>query len=200
MTRLAIVDTETTGLDPQVHRIWEVALILAIHEPTKLVVEDAHRWFVELPPLALARAEPTALRINHFHARTGELQAADWTPPDVFAPYFAWLTAERHLVGAVPSFDDRRLDDLLRAHGQSPAWHYHVIDVEALAAGYHARQAQLDQDDDPDPMFAAPPWRSEDLINPLTTPPSEQERHTAMGDARWAMRTYACVYDLEVVE
>lgn len=206
MTRLAIVDTETTGLDPHRHRIWEVVVILATHEDTKLVIEDAHRWWVELAPEARAAADPTALRINHFHARTSGLNAIDWTPPSEFARYFAYLTAERHLVGAVPSFDERRLDDLLRAHGQCPAWHYHLICVLNLAAGALAGREYVDRDHIEPEMaeiyrLGVPPWRSDDLAAGLDVePPIEAERHTAMGDARWAMRTYATVYDLEIVE
>jgi oligoribonuclease (3'-5' exoribonuclease) len=31
MSGLAFVDTETTGLDPDVHQIWEVGLIIDAH-------------------------------------------------------------------------------------------------------------------------------------------------------------------------
>lgn len=39
--------------------------------------------------------------------------------------------------------------------------------------------------------FVAPPWRSDDLSRACgVEPPSEEERHTALGDARWVKRWY----------
>ena len=38
-----------------------------------------------------------------------------------------------------------------------------------------------------------PPWKSDDLSAALGITVSEDERHTALGDARWAMRIYDAV-------
>lgn len=41
------------------------------------------------------------------------------------------------------------------------------------------------------PSVTIPPWRSDDLSRTCgVEPPSDDERHTALGDARWALRWY----------
>jgi hypothetical protein len=94
------------------------------------------------------------------------------------------LTRGRHLVGAVVSFDEERLRKLLRANGACPEWHYHLIDVEALAVGWIAGADQ-------EAARLALPWKSDDLSRAIgVEPPSDEERHTALGDARWAKAIY----------
>lgn len=185
LTDLCFIDTETTGLDPDVHEIWEVGAI---------VDDEEHHWFL---PVDLGRADAMALKIGHFHERwqSSELGRSFMnaaTPLDVFARDFAALTRGRHLVGAVPSFDDERLRKLLRANGACPEWHYHLIDVETLAVGYLWGQVQGDVI--PDPVIRKLPWDSEALSKAVgVMPPNESERHTALSDARWAKRIYEAV-------
>jgi hypothetical protein len=169
VSQLAFVDTETTGLDPDVHEIWEVALIIDGQERT---------WQL---PVDLGRADAVALRIGHFHERRYDIPL---TPLGEFAERFAELTRGYHLVGAVPSFDDERLRKLLRANGACPEWHYHLIDVEALAVGFlAARGREVDL-----------PWRSDDLsVACGVAPPLAADRHTALGDARWVKRWYEAI-------
>jgi DNA polymerase III epsilon subunit-like protein len=168
MSGVAFVDTETTGLDPAYHEIWEVAAII-----------DDHEWVWQLP-VAEGRADPIALNVGHYHER--RLATDQLTHPKSFAKKFAELTRGRHLVGAVVSFDAERLSRLLRRNGRCPMWHYHLVDVEALAVGFLAGQGQ---------RVARPPWSSEGLTEALGLPvPTSGERHTALGDARWAKSIY----------
>lgn len=161
---IAFVDTETTGLDPELHQIWEVGLVL-----------DDNEWTWQLP-VDLGRAEGIALRIGRWHERHQPLDLL--TPLDEFASAFARLTRGRHLAGAVISFDEERLRKLLRANGACPEWHYHLVDVEALAAGK---------------LGVAPPWNSEDLSLAVGVDPAQFDRHTALGDAHWAKAIYEAV-------
>jgi hypothetical protein len=90
------------------------------------------------------------------------------------------------------------LDRLLRSHGLIPAWHYHLIDVEALAVGYlYGRDREKEAQDDLgdwQAMGVPLPWDSDDLSRACgVEPPGEHERHTALGDARWAMRLYDAI-------
>jgi len=162
MTTLAFLDTETTGLDPERHEIWEVGLILRDED-------DAECEFV-----AQAVIEP------------GDL--GKW------CTLFSELTHGAHLVGAVVSFDEERLRRLLRANGECPMWHYHLADVEALAAGWIAgRPGGTWVGKAAAPVDPTPPWRSDDLSLDVGVDPDKFDRHTALGDARWAMAIYDAV-------
>lgn len=164
---LAFVDTETTGLDPERHEIWEVGLI---------VHDQEHHWWL---PVDLGRADGRALAIGQFHDRYPDTNVTGFAPLHAFAAEFAELTRGRHLVGAVVSFDEERLRKLLRANRACPEWHYHLVDVEALVAGK---------------LGIAPPWDSNALSAKAGVDPEQFDRHTALGDARWAKALYeACI-------
>ncbi len=204
MTGVCFVDTETTGLDPDRHEIWEVGIILP----------DGGEWDWQLP-VDLGRADPMALNIGRFHqrrwqsaCRTDEQGSAKDNRTELvdFASEFVNMTNGRHLAGAVVSFDAERLWKLLRANGQCPMWHYHLIDVETLAAGYIAAQSEGQGADGtkgtirverPDGTVnnidGRPPWKSDDLSRAVGVNPDDFDRHTALGDARWAKAIYRAV-------
>jgi len=181
VSKLAFVDTETTGLDPDRHEIWEVGLI---------VDEKEYEWQL---PVDLGRADAKALSIGGFHQR--RYAPAALTDLRYFATRFAELTRKRHLVGAVVSFDEERLRKLLRANGACPEWHYHLIDIEALAVGYlHGRGGMVAGE--PGEWLPGLPWDSDELSAALGVSVPVELRHTALGDARWAKAIYEKVsYD-----
>lgn len=181
MTRLAFVDTETTGLDPDLHEVWEVALIVRDE-----CGEREHVWQL---PVDLGRADPVALKIGGFHERRQGGPAV--TNLRDFAREFSRHTHGAHLVGAVISFDEERLRRLLRRHGACPTWHYHLVDVEALAAGWLAGRGTGMSS--PQDHVHAPPWKSADLSSLVGVDPEDFDRHTALGDARWAKAIYDAV-------
>ena len=160
---VAFVDTETTGLDPDRHEIWEVGLI---------VDDEEHHWFL---PVDLGRADSYALAIGQFHQRFDSSEVSELAR---FAEEFSRMTRGRHLVGAVISFDEERLRKLLKANGACPEWHYHVVDVEALVAGK---------------LGVVPPWDSSALTAMVGIDSEAFDKHTALGDARWAKALYDAV-------
>jgi hypothetical protein len=190
---VCFVDTETTGLHPDKHQIWEVALIT----PNG----DEHVW--QFPVEDEMAADPFALDIGRYWERRWSTDNdvspinAIWDAhnsksrrknfPDegrAVAPGSAWcqwfrdLTAGLHICGAVPSFDEERLRRLLNAHGVLHRWHYHLIDVEALVAGT---------------LGLPPPWNSRELGEAVGVVQSDEAKHTALGDARWAKAIYEAV-------
>ena len=218
MSNVCFVDTETTGLDPDRHAIWEVALIT----PNG----DEHVWQFPVDEMA---ADPFALNIGHYwdrrwpvgiqevsdldaiyHAHDPKSRRRNFPdqgralkPGKDWCEHFRDLTAGLHLAGAVVSFDEERLRKLLHQHGILHRWHYHLVDVEALAAGYlagsyHAIQEVGKNPDADGPtreeaQCAIPPWKSDHLSRAVGVEPDDFERHSALGDAKWAHAIYDAV-------
>lgn len=216
MTRLCFVDTETTSLRHD-RRAWEIAVI--VREPWTVkhpggpdTIDDhdtEHTWFIDTDFLDLGNADPASLRIGRFYdrhpqarvARFGEKygdEAVHATHDEIDALWqVEALTRGAHIVGAVPSFDAEVLSARMRDNGICPSWHYHLIDVEPLAAGWlHRHAATLENrvatfgEATAVRDIARPPWKSDDLSAALGVTVSEEDRHTALGDARWARDLY----------
>lgn len=203
MPKLCFIDTETTGLDPDRQEVWEVACVIRSEDGS----ETEHVWQL---PVRLGDADAIALNIGRYHERRWPEEPSDhesvvrWledglagtaevvVPPDLmflWAREFVDLTRGCHLVGAVVSFDADRLWRLLRRLDECPMWHYHLIDIEALAAGFVMGQ---DGSTMCDPR---PPWKSEELSRWVGVDPEQFDRHTALGDAKWAQALYDAVFD-----
>lgn len=208
---LAFIDTETTGLHPVRHEIWEIGLILR--------KDDSRAEYVWQLPVDLARADPIALNIGRFHDRRGHPGTTSYFPgPDAFdqsgemsqtgatiapkvihrqnLPWFCDMLSRllwgTHMIGAVSSFDAERLDRLFRRHGACAGWHYHLLDVENLAVGYLAGRFEDPSWPAPadDKSWLAPPWSSDELSRAVGVDPDKIDRHTALGDARWAEQIF----------
>lgn len=218
MTKLCYVDCETTGLDPDRHQVWELAII--VEDPG----EDPKEYVWQVP-VDLSLADPNALRIGRFYERRlkvnpivnqarmhSVLWPSDekWTSAgalETTAETVAGLLDGAHMVGATPSFDASFLAPWLRAHGQCPTWHYHLVDIEALAAGRVAgacmgespdgnRGIAVRGSDDLTYVTGEPPWKSSDLSLAVGVDPGDYDRHTALGDAKWARGVYRAVMGL----
>jgi len=188
--RIVFLDTETTSLRPD-RRAWDIGII--VREPGKPDTE--HFWFVAASDLDLGNADPMSLKIGRFYERHPEYKPGgdgygDTVPEADAMHYVEALTRGAHLVGAVPNFDAEVLGARMRAHGICPSWHHHLIDVEALAVGYlHALHTAPDGNDPDIPL----PWKSDDLSAALGITVSDEDRHTALGDAKWARAIYDAV-------
>lgn len=192
MTPLCFIDTETTGVHPN-RQVWEIAMIRRDD-----MGERCLSMFVDVD---LSEADPFGLSVGRFYERHPygrllsssqgtQLFADRASTQSAAAERVATWTHGAHLVGAVPNFDAETLAALLRAHGLIPAWHYHLIDVEALAVGALAAGGRE----------VGPPWKSDELSRALgVEPASDEERHTALGDARWAMRLYDAIVGTEAL-
>jgi len=187
MSRVIALDTETTGLDPAVENVFEIACV-DVSDPTHIAT-----WTIEPHPVVVDAMHPAAAEVNRYHERTS---APDWRwdadhPSKwdgigrVLDEMHEWLHGA-HIAGAVPDFDTRFLTELFRTFDrQPPRWHYHLIDVETLAVGWLLSERDHYAD------LLTPPWKSDDLAAACgIEPPSDGERHTALGDALWVARWY----------
>lgn len=191
MTPLIFLDTETTGLCPDIHMPWEIAWQTAIHDGSTLTPVAAYRAVIELSYDAQCNADDEALKVGRFEQR--------YQNPQPSGEVLSWLQADiarvmlragthrvPHLVGAVPSFDHAMMcvNHIGWPGFGEGLWHYHLIDVETLAAGK---------------LGIAPPYTSSDLTSALGVTVDDDKIHTAAGDVEWALKMYAAVYDLEII-
>lgn len=189
MTVICFLDIETTSLDPEHGEIWEVGMVRRIADDDgKPLSAVEHHWFLDTQ---LEYADPMALAVGGYHQRhphgNGVLPGVAAELPMSFAVDFAGLTNDAILVGNVISFDAERTYRLLRSWNVMPSWYYHIVDVEALAVGYLKGIGR-------GAGFNKFPWDSETISDRLGVElPSGLERHTALGDTRWAMRLYDAV-------
>ena len=166
--QVVVVDVETTGLDPELHHIWEICIgkWSTTHE----------QWSFDSRQLThdLAFADPKALDLNHYWDRFKPGTAQH--PQDV-ARWVMRRTWGMRMVGVNPTFDILRLTSLLRENHAVPGWHYHSIDVSTLVMGCLIGMGQE--------VFLS--WNSTDLAEVLGIMRREDTMHTAEGDVRWAI-------------
>lgn len=179
---LCFLDCETDGVHPG-RKVWEVAAI-------RRNPDGGTDQYVAFVNIDLSTADPFGLRVGRFYERHPfGAHLAGNTPPqpvasqptDVVANQIARITHGAHVVGCVPGFDTGCLEPLLRAHGLIPGWHYQPQDVESWVAGFLRGQGR--------PVNL--PLDSEAISREIgVEPPGEDSRHTALGDAEWAMRMW----------
>jgi DNA polymerase III epsilon subunit-like protein len=207
--RIVFCDTETTGLRDD-HEPWEIALIVRDYSAG---LGDVEHLYAVRPDLRVA--ESGALSIGRYYQRTRNLREPAelvdpgavnlagvdprsdrwrWSEPEAAAAAVARITAGAVLVGSNVQFDARMLSRWLRANGQAPAWHYRPVDVGAIALGYlrGIRDAapagsDLEQAARPDWLL---PWSTDMLATVLGVSCPPEQRHTALGDARFVRDLY----------
>ncbi len=182
-SKVAFWDTETTGLDPELDPVWEIAVI---------VDGEEHLWQQKLPEMDGGPdwstvsewvLENTRIVDSYDHAAALEIGES--------IDRLVNLISGRHVVGACPWFDSERLHRAIlgapfSTQTRDLPWHYHLIDVENMAVGYlkgrsvHEGYYTIDL-----------PWKSTNLSLALGVDPADFEpKHTALADARWAKALY----------
>ena len=162
------------------------------------------QMFLAIDEVTWKFSDPQALIIGKLHDRYPDIQrlrdSAErnvWvrstlpTAADCLEAIMAdlrhngWATPrDATLVGACPWFDDTMLAHAWRHSVNDRPWHYHLVDIETLAAGWVGA--------------GPPPWRYGDLLAKLGVDDPETGKHTAAGDVQVVVQAYAKVYDLTI--
>lgn len=186
--RLVFIDTETTSLRPD-RRVWDLAAIGRDPDGT----EEEYQFFIHVDELDLGNADPMSLKIGRFYDRhpqmTAENGLAERGKPNVgdnviyeraALEGFELMSRGAIIVGAVPNFDTEVIATRMRAHGLAPSWHYHLVDVETLAAGQ---------------LGMRPLWSFDAILAEYGITYVEELRHTALGDAAIARDLFDAIYN-----
>lgn len=193
MTPLIFLDTETTGLRPDIHTIWEIAWVTAYHdfEGGALHIVDSFESTVHVGFRELKNADPDALKVGRFEERhRGGKMEKEAVVAELTASIARLIEGGLplpHFVGAVPGFDHAMLcRNWLGWPGFGEGlWHYHLIDVETLVAGK---------------LGVHPPYKHSELAKAVGVEINKKTRHTAMGDVQTCIGMYAAAYNLEVLQ
>lgn len=181
---LVFIDTETTGLRPGYHEMYELAMIKVGADAT---IFESHRW---IAPEYLDRADAGALQVGRYYERNeamrkdsgiGYVETKQAMMPvyrrSSIAREISEFTAGAFLVGANPAFDAAFVEAFLRDNNAAPSWNHRLIDVRSMAIPLL-------------PELEGRPVGLSDLLRILDLEISDDERHTATGDARAALDVY----------
>jgi DNA polymerase III epsilon subunit-like protein len=170
---LVFLDVETTGLDPTIHRAWEVGFIRRMPHG-----DEEYREFIAYFDLQYDTAEPRALEIGRFAERYAFERAITEREFVHRAMLLGWFSGAI-IIGANPWFDASNVGPSasflgamftrILPRGTRLPWDYHLLDVTSYAAGA---------------IGAEPPYGLDDLLLAYGINPPAAERHTALGDAR----------------
>jgi DNA polymerase III epsilon subunit-like protein len=185
--QVAFVDTETAGLHPDKHPIWQIAVIVdgeehVWHQQMFGGQQNWQRW-----------VDPFIVETNMNHI-LDDYDPAKALTAKTSTDTFVELVRGRHIVGCNPRFDVERIHRTWRAFHQADweePWNYHLIDVEGLMLGYLASQADHDWYAMDMPTL---PWKSRELARAVGVDPDAFEpKHSALADARFAKACFEAV-------
>ncbi len=124
---LAFIDVETTGFDPEVAEIIELAAVIAKYKDGELVVTD--QLDLKIRPEHIEDADPAALRVNGYNE-------ADW----LFAvslgdamKLFAEKTEGAIFVAHNMAFDYGFITQAFKKTGVENKMHYQKLDTISIA-------------------------------------------------------------------
>lgn len=160
-------DTETTGLDPETHGIWEIGAV-------------RYDWENRMEELSfMVRVDKTnasleALDISGFHDRYQESMAL---PIDLAIERLLDFSRDAVIFGLNPSFDVSFLRATARRENLQfdPEWYYSIIDVKSYASGA---------------LGLSPMTPSHELAQKLGVSVDPTVRHSALGDSHLTADIY----------
>lgn len=189
LNKITFIDIETTKLDHD-REVYEVGYILRERgKPdveTSLMILDCPFGWSNVQSLDIGRAYERHPRFTRQEVEPGTvIDGTEYVTQKEAADRVELAVRKSVIVGLVPDFDEHTLKNLLLCNGWPWAGHYHKQDAETAAIGYLNGLRAAGRTDIPD--LGWPPYDTEVISQLLgVKPPSETDRHTGLGDARWA--------------
>ncbi|MBI5272510.1 MAG: 3'-5' exonuclease [Chlamydiia bacterium] len=184
------LDTETNGLNAQVHKILEIAYKIVDLETGAL--KDSFQTVVYQPIELWEKSDPESLRINGF---TWEEVAQGRSPQQIaqqITDAFSLCGVQRKKAVFIcqnPSFDRVFFSQLINPDTQETLnWPYHWLDLASMYWGIAMQKAKKNQ--------APPPWKtglSKDFIASTYQLPEEAKPHRAMNGVSHLLLCYEAV-------
>ena len=124
---LAFIDVETTGIDPSVHEIIELGVVIARLKDDVLTVVD--QFDIKIVPKHIDNADPVALRVNGYNE-------SDWlfaVEREEALKTFITKTHGAIFVAHNIIFDYGFIEAALKQSGLEHQMHFHKIDTISMA-------------------------------------------------------------------
>lgn len=124
--KFAFVDVETTGLDPEVHEIIELAYII-----TDRNLNVLSKYSTKILPENIEAASPRALEINGYSPDLWDAEAVPLCAAlNILDLNLPWTYLAGHNVG----FDRKFIEAAYKKLGRDTPWRtYHMLDTSSLA-------------------------------------------------------------------
>lgn len=141
--RLAFIDTETTGFDPDTHELIEIGVVLVDQDwtttpPTFTLVEE---FDIKVKPMHIETADPVSLKINKY-------DEADWvfayTVPEAMK-LLSKKTKDAIMVAHNLCFDAAFLDKAYKTSGVKNEMHYLRLDTITMSFSKLHNRTDIDK-------------------------------------------------------
>ncbi|MBI2582649.1 3'-5' exonuclease [Candidatus Azambacteria bacterium] len=167
-TNLAFVDLELSGLNPHVHEILEIGLILVVRQPELGVIEE---WESKVKPEHIETADPDSLKVNGYNGEEWKDALSLDEALNVFLPKVGGAI----LVGQNVAWDWWFLKEALLQRNMPTPFVRQLLDIHSIA------YAKLKDS----PLAEFHLGQIGEFLGIL-----QAERHRALADARRAFEVY----------
>jgi DNA polymerase III epsilon subunit family exonuclease len=127
----AFIDTETTGLNPDLHELIQIGGVVVhtknTHDPESYEVIEEFEY--KIKPLHIANANPTALKVNQY-------DPSQWTEALSLAEAMTLVAQKTEgavMVAHNVAFDAAFVDKAFRLSEIENKMHYHKLDTVSMA-------------------------------------------------------------------
>ena len=136
MSRMVVLDTETTGLNPEKNSLIEIGAIM-----TDKTLADLSEFSAYVKPREFTDISAEAMKVNQIDLKSEEFKSSALIPEVAIKSFDGWLKAKSNgedlfIAGWNPSFDVRFVRWYYDNMIMKWPFHYRVLDVQSINAFY----------------------------------------------------------------